>query len=140
MLCQAIGRPDLSADPRFRENAARIAHYQELAAILEEVFQEDTTAHWLRRLEEAGVPAGPIYTLAEVYADPHVRAREMAVEVEHPVAGRVQNIGIPVKLSGTPGRIARPAPTLGQHTDEVLAWLGVEKAAIARLREAGVVA
>ncbi|HEV8662973.1 MAG TPA: CoA transferase [Candidatus Methylomirabilis sp.] len=140
MLCQAIGRPDLSADPRFRENAARIAHYQELAAILEEVFQQDTTTHWLRRLEEAGVPAGPIYTLAEVYADPHVRAREMAVEVEHPVAGRVQNIGIPVKLSGTPGRIARPAPTLGQHTDEVLAWLGVEKAAIARLREAGVVA
>ena len=140
MLCQAIGRPDLSADPRFRDNAARIAHYQELAAILEEVFQQDTTAYWLRRLEEAGVPAGPIYTLAEVYADPHVRAREMAVEVEHPVAGRVQNIGIPVKLSGTPGRIARPAPTLGQHTDEVLAWLGVEKAAIARLREAGVVA
>ncbi|HEU5395403.1 MAG TPA: CoA transferase, partial [Candidatus Methylomirabilis sp.] len=95
---------------------------------------------WLGRLEEAGVPAGPIYTLAEVYADPHVRAREMVVEVEHPVAGRVQNIGIPVKLSETPGRIARPAPTLGQHTDEVLAWLGLEKAAISRLREAGVVA
>lgn len=140
MLCQAIGRPDLPADPRFRENAARIAHYQELAAILEEIFQQDTTAHWLGRLEEAGVPAGPIFTLAEVYADPHVRAREMVVEVEHPVAGRVQNIGIPVKLSGTPGRIARPAPTLGQHTDEVLAWLGLEKAAISRLREAGVVA
>lgn len=139
-LCQAIGRPDLAADPRFRENAGRIERYQELAGILDEIFQRDTTANWLSRLEQAGVPAGPIYTLAEVYADPHVRAREMVVEVEHPVAGRVRQIGIPVKLSETPGRIARPAPTLGQHTDEVLAWLGLDGGAIARLRQAGVVA
>ena len=107
---------------------------------MEEVFQRDTTANWLSRLEQAGVPAGPIYNLAEVYADPHVRAREMVVEHEHPVAGRVRNIGIPVKLSDTPGRIARPAPTLGQHTDEVLEWLGLEKATIKRLRESGIVA
>lgn len=139
-LCQAIGRPDLAADPRFRENAGRIERYQELAGILDEIFQRDTTANWLSRLEQAGVPAGPIYTLAEVYADPHVRAREMVVEVEHPVAGRVRQIGIPVKLSETPGRIARPAPTLGQHTDEVLHWLGLDGGAIARLRQAGVVA
>jgi formyl-CoA transferase len=64
----------------------------------------------------------------------------MVVEVEHPVAGRVRQIGIPVKLSETPGRIARPAPTLGQHTDEVLGWLGLDGGAIARLRQAGVVA
>ncbi|MEK7338241.1 MAG: CoA transferase [candidate division NC10 bacterium] len=140
MLCQAIGRPDLVADPRFRDNAARIERYQALAAILEDVFQQDTTASWLSRLEQAGVPAGPIYSLAQVYEDPHVRAREMVVEIEHPVAGRVRNIGIPVKLSDTPGRITRPAPTLGQHTNEILEWLGLDKPAITRLRESGVVA
>ena len=139
-LCQAIGRPDLAADPRFRENAGRIERYQELAAILEEVFQQDTTANWLSRLEQAGVPAGPIYNLAQVYEDPHVRAREMVVELEHPVAGCVRHIGIPVKLSGTPGCIARPAPTLGQHTDEVLEWLGLDTPAVTRLRESGIVA
>lgn len=140
MLCQAIGRPDLTADPRFQDNAARIERYQELAAILEDVFQQDTTASWLSRLEQAGVPAGPIYSLAQVYEDPHVRAREMVVELEHPVAGPVRHIGIPVKLSDTPGRITRPAPTLGQHTDDVLEWLGLDKPAITRLRESGIVA
>ena len=139
-LCQVIGRPDLVADPRFRENAARIERYQELATILEEVFQRDTTANWLSRLEQAGVPAGPIYNLAQVYEDPHVRAREMVVELEHPVAGRVRHIGIPVKLSDSPGRITRPAPTLGQHTDEVLEWLGLDTPAVTRLRESGIVA
>lgn len=139
-LCQAIGRPDLVADPRFRENAARIERYQELATILEEVFQQDTTANWLSRLEQAGVPAGPIYNLAQVYEDPHVRAREMVVELEHPVAGPIRHIGIPVKLSDSPGRITRPAPTLGQHTDDVLEWLGLDTPAITRLRESGVVA
>ena len=139
-LCQAIGRPDLIADPQFRDNAARMERYQELAAILENVFQQDTTASWLTKLEQAGVPAGPIYNLAQVYEDPHVRARDMVVELEHPVAGPVRHIGIPVKLSDTPGRLTRPAPTLGQHTDEVLEWLGLEKPAIARLRESGIVA
>ena len=139
-LCQAIGRPDLIADPQFRDNAARMERYQELAAILENVFQQDTTASWLTKLEKAGVPAGPIYNLAQVYEDPHVRARDMVVELEHPVAGPVRHIGIPVKLSDTPGRLTRPAPTLGQHTDEVLEWLGLEKPAIARLRESGIVA
>ncbi|MGH7432814.1 MAG: CaiB/BaiF CoA transferase family protein, partial [Candidatus Methylomirabilales bacterium] len=140
MLCQAIGRPDLTSDPRFRDNVVRIERYQELAAILEGIFQQDTTANWLSRLEQAGVPAGPIYSLAQVYEDPHVRAREMVVEVEHPVAGTVRHIGIPVKLSDTPGRITRPAPTLGQHTDDVLEWLGLDKPAITRFRESGVVA
>ncbi|MBI3080008.1 MAG: CoA transferase, partial [candidate division NC10 bacterium] len=122
------------------DNAGRIERYQDLAAILEEVFQRDTTANWLSRLEQAGVPAGPIYSLAQVYEDPHVRAREMVVEIEHPVAGTVRHIGIPVKLSDTPGRITRPAPTLGQHTDDVLEWLGLDKPAITRLRASGVVA
>lgn len=75
-----------------------------------------------------------------VYADPHVRARKMMVEIEHPTAGRIKNIGIPVKLSQTPGAIRRPAPTLGQHTDEVLAEFGFSQAEIATLCTARVVA
>ncbi|MFQ5839100.1 MAG: CaiB/BaiF CoA transferase family protein [Candidatus Methylomirabilales bacterium] len=139
-LCEAIGQPELTADPRFRENATRTERYQELAAILEAIFQRETTATWLSRLERAGVPAGPIYNLAQVYEDPHIRAREMVVELEHPVAGGIRQIGIPVKLSNTPGVISRPAPTLGQHTDEILEWLGLDQASIARLRGTGVVA
>ena len=76
--------------------------------------------YWVTLLEKAGVPCGPIYNMAQVYADPQVRARNMAVELDHPVAGKIKNIGVPVKLSETPGDIYRPAPTLGQHTLEIL--------------------
>ena len=86
------------------------------------------------------MPAGPIYDIQQVYDDPQVRAREMIVETEHPVAGRTNNIGIPVKLSETPGRFQRPAPTLGQHTDEVLRELGWPDKKIATQRSQGVVA
>ncbi len=97
------------------------------------------TAEWLVQLDAAGMPAGPINDMATVYADPHVQAREMVVELEHPTAGRVKNIGIPVKLSETPGAIRRPAPTLGQHTDEVLGELGLVPDEIVALRAARVV-
>ncbi len=86
------------------------------------------------------MPAGPIYDIRQVYEDPPVRARDMVVETDHPVAGRTSNIGIPVKLSETPGRFRRPAPTLGQHTDEVLKQLGRSDDEIAALRSRGVVA
>ena len=83
-----------------------------------------TTAEWVDALLEAGVPAGPILDYAQVVTDPHTRARDMVVEMEHPEAGTVHALGIPVKLSATPGTIRRPAPLLGQHTDEVLReWL-----------------
>ncbi len=136
-LCEALGRPDLAADPRFKEPTDRRQHYQELATLLEAIFCQEPTAHWLELLERAGVPAGPIYDLSQVYRDPHVLARGMLAEVEHPTAGRIPQIGIPVKLSATPGRIARPAPRLGEHTDEVLAWAGYTPAEVAALRAAG---
>ncbi|MFQ5846073.1 MAG: CaiB/BaiF CoA transferase family protein [Candidatus Methylomirabilales bacterium] len=138
-LCGVLGRRDLLEDPRFRTNADRVRHYQELGALLQPVFHERKTAEWLARLETAGVPAGPIYNMADVYGDPHVRDRGMLVELEHPVAGKINNIGIPVKLSLTPGQIRRPAPLLGQHTDEVLVWLGLDPSEIARLRESGAI-
>ena len=85
------------------------------------------------------MPAGPVLTCDQVFADPHVAARAMAVEVEHPRAGATRVLGIPLKLSATPGSIRRPAPTLGQHTDEILGELGYDAAAIRDLHARGVV-
>ena len=123
-LCRAIGRDDLLADARFASNPDRVRHYRELAVLLEETTRTKTSAEWLGVLEAAGVPAGPVYDMAEVYADPHVLARSMVETLDHPAAGPVRHIGIPVKLSATPGQIRMPAPTLGQHTREVLEQLG----------------
>jgi crotonobetainyl-CoA:carnitine CoA-transferase CaiB-like acyl-CoA transferase len=93
---------------------------------------------WVARFAEAGLPAGPINDIGQVFDDPQVRHREMAVEVEHPTAGRVRLPGIPVKFAGTPARVQGPPPTLGQHTDEVLRdVLGLSPAAIAELRASG---
>ena len=139
-LCAAIGRDDLARDPRFARPRDRMDNLGALVSTLEDTFARETTGHWLTALEAAGVPAGPIYTLDEVYADPQVRARDMVVETEHPAAGRVRNIGIPVKLSETPGAFRRPAPALGEHTDEVLRELGVSDARAAALRASGAVA
>ena len=139
-LCKVLERQDLAQDPRFLTNADRIRHCRQLAATLQPVFRQRTTAAWLALLNEAGVPAGPIYNMAQVYEDPHVRAREMLVELDHPIAGTIKNIGIPVKLSRTPGRIRRPAPLLGQHTEEVMSWLGLDQAQIGKLRAAGAIA
>ncbi|HET7874836.1 MAG TPA: CoA transferase [Methylomirabilota bacterium] len=138
-ICEILGIPELTEDPRFKEQTARVANRKVLTVLLEERLTTETTAHWLERLEAAGVPAGPIWTYDQVFADPHVRHRQMAVEVDHPKAGRTRVLGIPVKLSETPGAIRRPAPTLGQHTDEVLSELGLPPREIAGLRAQGVI-
>ena len=136
-LCQAIGREDLLEDPRFSSNPDRMVNLNALAKTLDETFSQRTTAQWLEILERAGVPSGPIYSFSEVYDDPHVQARGMEVETEHATAGRVRNIGIPVKLSETPGSIRRSAPALGQHTDEILGEFGYSEAEIGQLRNDG---
>ena len=123
-LCAAIGRDELVSDPRFVQPKDRMNNLDDLAATLEKTFRRETSTYWLEKLERAGVPVGPIYDLKQVYEDPQVLARNMYVETEHPVAGRIGNIGIPIKLSETPGLFRRPAPTLGQHTTEVLRHLG----------------
>ena len=139
-LCTAIGRDELVTDPRFVEPRDRMNNLDELVSTLEVTFAQQSSDHWLEILEAANVPAGPINDIAQVYSDPQVRAREMMVETDHPVAGRVKNIGIPIKLSETPGRFQRPAPTLGQHTDEVLRALGCSDEEIELLRSEGAVA
>ena len=137
--CKAVGRDELLEDERFATNADRMAHIEELTAIMEQTFASKTTAEWVETLEEAGVPCGPIYDIKQVYDDPQVKAREMEVEVDHPVAGRVKNIGVPVKLSETPGSVRVAAPTLGQHTDEILREIGCSADEIADMHESGAV-
>ena len=128
-LCAAIGRDELVSDPRFVQPRDRMNNLDALAATLEETFrQRDIGTYWQEKLESAGVPVGPIYDLRQVYEDPQVLARNMYVETDHPVAGRLGNIGIPIKLSETPGsHSAVTAPTLGQHTDEVLGDAGLHR-------------
>ena len=123
-LCEAIGRPELIDDPRFTDNPQRMANRPELVAELERALTGRDTGEWVETLLAAGVPAGPLHDVQQVVDDPHTKAREMVVEMEHPEAGTVYGLGIPVKLSATPGSVRRPAPLLGQHTEEILAELG----------------
>ncbi len=130
-LCAAIERPDLLEDERFAANPDRVTHYEELAETIQSTTREKTSSEWLDLFERAGVPAGPIYDMAEVFRDEHVLARGMVEELEHPVAGRIRHLGIPVKLSATPGAVRLPAPTLGQHTASVLREYGIPEEEIA---------
>jgi crotonobetainyl-CoA:carnitine CoA-transferase CaiB-like acyl-CoA transferase len=137
-LCATIGRDDLVVDPRFESNDVRMENRPELVAELESALAARTTGEWVDALLEAGVPAGPIHDYKQVFEDPHTRAREMRVEVDHPVEGKVPALGIPVKLSDTPGSVRRPAPLLGEHTEEVLREAGLAQAEIDALVRATV--
>jgi crotonobetainyl-CoA:carnitine CoA-transferase CaiB-like acyl-CoA transferase len=119
-LCDVLQAPELKADARFASNAERVRNNDLLVALLERRFKQKPTAHWLELLDGANIPAGPVLGFDQAMADPHILARGMAVNTEHPVAGSFKTLGIPVKLSDTPGELRRPAPSLGQHTGEVL--------------------
>ena len=119
--CRILGCEHMLDDPRFGTKADRVANNKELVPELEVFFRKQTTAELCRAFEEAGIPAGPVMNHVEVFDDPQARARAMAVTVDHPEVGRMKTIGIPVKLSETPGSIRRPAPLLGEHTAEVIA-------------------
>jgi len=136
---EILDAPELARDPRFKDNADRMTHLQELAELLGRIFVKRSSADWLKRLEKVGVPAGPVFNVNEMHRDPHTLARAMVVEVEHARVGPVKTIGLPVKFSETPGRIARGAPLYGQHTREVLAESGFGKDEIETLIEKGAV-
>ena len=138
-LCRAIGQEGLIEDQRFKEPGDRKAREGELADLLEETFSQQSTAYWLETLEKAGMVAGPINNIAQVYDDPQVIAREMKVDLEDPELGTLHNIGIPVKLSATPGRIRRRAPMLGEHSWEILTESGFAEKEIEELFDSGVV-
>ena len=125
-LCSTLGRDDLTNDPRFDSNAARMANRAALVVEIESALGARTTAEWVERLLAAGVPAGPIHNFAQVFLDPHTKARQMVEDVDHPVAGRVHTLGFPVKMSDTPLRVRRPPPLLGQHSSEIRRELGMD--------------
>ncbi len=139
-LCEALAHPEWADDPEYRDDTHRIRNRDALAARIEAVMETRPRAHWIERLEAHGVPCGPINDYAEVLADSHVRARELVVETDHPTLGRIETLGTPIKLSETPLAPGRPAPRLGQHTDEVLVDAGFGAEEIAELRRAGAVA
>jgi crotonobetainyl-CoA:carnitine CoA-transferase CaiB-like acyl-CoA transferase len=138
-LCRAIGLEALIDDLRFILPGDRKARQDELADLLEETFTKDTTSNWLKMLEEAGVVAGPIYNMDQVYKDPQVLARKMLVDLEDSDLGTIHNIGIPVKLSGTPGQIRTRAPMLGEHSAEVLLEHGFSQSEVDQLVSGNVV-
>ncbi|MDT8900578.1 CaiB/BaiF CoA transferase family protein [Anaeroselena agilis] len=135
-LCDIIGCPELKADERFKSNSQRTQNFQELYPYLNDAFRAKTTAEWIIDLEAAGIPCGPINPIDKVVADPQVLCREMIVETDHPVAGPVKMAGVPIKMSATPGGVDKPAPTLGQHSAEILReLLGLKPEEIENLRK-----
>jgi len=137
-FCEVLGVPEWADDPRYGSNDRRVSCRLELVREIEARLQARSRDEWVGRFAAAGLPAGPINDLRQVFDDPQVRHRQMAVEVEHPTAGRVRLPGIPVKFDGTPGRVQGPPPNLGEHTDQVLReTLGFSSAAIAELRASG---
>ncbi len=122
-FCLAIEREELRDDPRFSTNPLRTANHSELRPLLASTINKKTTGAWRQVFDRSGIPNGPINSIDQVVTDPQVIAREMIVEVDHPLAGKTSLPGIPIKLSETPGTIREPAPLLGEHTAEILSDL-----------------
>ena len=122
---QVCASPHWLSDPRYASNALRVQHADALQADIEAVFTSHPTAHWVEALDAAAVPGGPVYSYQQVFDDPHVKARAMVVEMEHPIMGTIKTFGSPVKSSGELVSIRRAAPWLGQHSEEIVRSLGI---------------
>ena len=122
-FCAAIGLRELCEDPRFASNADRLRNYDSLRPLLAGRLKTKPRAEWKRILEEAGIPSGYINTVEEVFNDPQIQARGMIEQIHHPTIGLLKLVGIPIKLSDSPGKIRLPPPRLGEHTEEILAML-----------------
>jgi crotonobetainyl-CoA:carnitine CoA-transferase CaiB-like acyl-CoA transferase len=138
-FCLALGLPALADDPRFATNGARVENRNELLATLRGRLGAGTTADWLALMEAADIPAGPVNDIVAAFTSDQAVAREMAVEIEHPVLGRTTQVGLAVELSSTPASIRTPPPLLGEHAGEILAEAGYDANEIDRLRVDGVI-
>ena len=137
-LCKAVDAPELLSDERFATNALRSQHRKALNVLLADIFRQQTKAHWIARLNEAGVPCGPIYAVDEVFADPQVQHAQIAETVHHQHRGEIRLIAQASKLSRTPGRIARPIALRGSDNHAILSELGLSAEAISALQSEGV--
>jgi glutaryl-CoA transferase len=138
-FCLAIGAPGLADDPRFATNGDRVAARVALRPLIAERLAARSTAEWLRAFAEADVPCGAVTDVLAAFHSPEAAARSMLVEVEHPAFGVLRQAGIPIEFGATPGSVRTAPPLLGEHTDAVLAELGLSAEAVARLRADGVV-
>ena len=126
-LCALLGRPDLLTHPAYETVSLRLKHREALIAELELEFAKKDSSAWVDSMLEAGIPAGPILTYPEAFEGAHGTHRRMCMEIDHPIEGKVKNIGFPVKMLGTPQQVRRHPPLLGEHTDEILAELAALK-------------
>ena len=141
-FCEFAGAPDLPEDPRFKTNTDRVKNRNILAPMLTELTQRNSTQFWLEGLEKLQVPCGPVNTIKDVFDDPQIQHREMEISLPHPLSGKgdVSLIGSPVKMSATPVSYRHAPPTLGQHTNEILAeMLGMDEEECRELAQKGVV-
>ena len=128
-LCDLIGLPQLKSDARFCTNADRVLNNSLLVGLLQQKISQQASAYWLEAMDRAGIPCGPVLATDEILADPHVLAREMVAEVEHPAAGHMKTLGVVAKLSETPGAVFSAAPRLGEHSDQILSALNISEVA-----------
>jgi crotonobetainyl-CoA:carnitine CoA-transferase CaiB-like acyl-CoA transferase len=139
-FCGVMGAKDLAADGRFATNRGRVSHYTTLRPMLTERLRTRNRADWVSALRAAGVPCGSVRDIGEVLSDPHLDARNMIQALEHAAAGAIKVLGVPIKLSATPGEVRTPPPSLGEHTERILKEdLGLDDGTVASLRTARVV-
>jgi crotonobetainyl-CoA:carnitine CoA-transferase CaiB-like acyl-CoA transferase len=138
-LCGVLGHSEWADEPDFANNSSRVRNRAKLTTLIESVMIGAPCRHWLSMLDAADIPCGPINDYAHVFADPQVAARDMVLETDHPVLGRLRTLGSPIKLSATPADAGRRAPLLGEHTHEVLTELGLTEDEVAALRRSGAI-
>ena len=136
---EVVEQPQWLQDPRFERNPLRVKNADALQEMIEAILTKQTTAHWVAKLDAAGVPGGPVYTFDQTLADPQVQHRRMVYDIEHPVIGPMKTLGLPLKSSGDLTQIRRPAPLHGQHTAEVLREAGYSDDQVRGLLAEGIV-
>jgi crotonobetainyl-CoA:carnitine CoA-transferase CaiB-like acyl-CoA transferase len=132
-LCELLGHPEWAARPEFADDTHRVRNRSELAMLIESATTQHPRHHWVALFEASGIPCGPINTYDQVFADPHIRARNMVVDTVHPTLGRLHTLGSPLKMSATAPVVARPAPRLGEHTGDILREAGFSAEEVRRL-------
>jgi len=138
-FCKTVGVEHLANDPTYKTDAARYENREEIGRLLDEAFSKKTRAEWAQIFRDAGMRCDPCLTYEEVCAHPQMEANEMITSVNHPTRGEIKTLGLPVKLSKTPGRPQGPSPLLGQHTEEILLGLGYKSKEIAEMESQGVI-